>query len=144
MGETLGTLLRKARESKGPIWTLDYVSRQIGRPGTWLSNLETGKTKGLPEPSELRRLADILGLTMIEVMQAAGFLIPDDLAQERINPFDMSDPRWHYVETLKRFDLSRPEHAGILVAVAQLLQLLDAPPETFALMREVVLGTENA
>lgn len=138
MEMSLGARIRAARETKK--LTIDEVARALGRPLSWLSNLETGRTKNLPEPYQFRQLAALLDVPVPTLLEAAGYLQPSDRAENHANPFERSDPRWHYVETLKRFDLSRPEHAGILVAVAQLMQLLDAPPETFSLMRAVVLG----
>lgn len=123
MEKTLGARLRQARDQRG--WTLEYVAGRMRRPLSWYSTLETGRKKGLPEPFELRQIGEILGLSMPELLEAAGYLSPDDLNEPRANPFERDDPRWQYVETLKRFDLTDEYDAFVLVAAAQLLQMID-------------------
>lgn len=54
MDLSLGARIRVARETKK--LTIDEVARTLGRPLSWLSNLETGRTKNLPEPYQCRQL----------------------------------------------------------------------------------------
>lgn len=53
-----------------------------------------------------------------------------------VNPFARDDPRWHFVETIKRVDLTNREQATLLYAVGQLLLLLDMPPDVLAKLME--------
>lgn len=118
MEETLGAFVRRTREDKG--WTLDYMGRLIGRPQTWVSNLEVGRKKNLPEPEELRALARVLDVSVDDMLTAAGYLKASDRQRDVANPFERTDPRWRVVEALKQLDLGNDRHRFI-VESAQLV-----------------------
>lgn len=114
MTNNVGPLIRKYREAKGPAWTLDHVTRMLGRPSGWLSNLEIKKTKNLPEPEELRKIAEILDIPMTEMMIASGYLREEDLDA----PPEDAEPIKSLLVAMRRVDWSVRDRedtiAGIL------------------------------
>lgn len=107
METNLGNYIRQMREQRG--WTLDTLGRKLGRPSTWVFNLEKGNRKNLPEPEELRALAAALGVSHLDLLEAAGYLTPEDRQQVNANPFPRDDIRYRLVEELKRLDLDGPD-----------------------------------
>lgn len=71
MATTLGGHIQKLREASG--WTQDELGARIGRPKSWISNIESGRKKNLPEPHEVRLLAKALSVPMSELLAAAGY-----------------------------------------------------------------------
>lgn len=83
METTLGGLVRYLREDRG--WDQEELGAKIGRPKSWVSNLETGKKKNLPEPHELRALGKVLGVSTIDLLRAAGFVSDEDLDSSAVS-----------------------------------------------------------
>ena len=117
---------------------------------TYLSKMENGKV-GLPLAETRERIHAALGTTDADVT-AFGIDVRRDYETRNqeieraitrgkqilesfpayavdpspeANPFQHDDPRWQYVEILKRFDLNDEYDAFVLVAVAQVLRLID-------------------
>lgn len=112
METNLGNFIRQIREREG--LTLDAFGRRLGRPATWVFNMETGKRKNLPEPEELRAVAAALGVSHVDLLEASGYLTPADRGSAVTgNPFPMDDPRWQVVETLRRFPLNEKQAESI-------------------------------
>lgn len=84
----------------------DELAYRIGRAPSWLSRLENGGMKSLPEPDILRTLATELGVTMSDLLQVAGYLTSAERQQVNENPFPPSDIRYRVVEEMKAIDLT--------------------------------------
>lgn len=67
----LGGLIRSKRERAG-LRAYDVAAR-IGKQPSYITRLETGATKTLPPPEELAGIGDALGLSMAEMIEAAGY-----------------------------------------------------------------------
>ena len=116
MTNRIGPLIRTYREKRGAVWTLEYVSRLLGRPSGWLSNLETGKTKNLPEAEELRKIADLLDIPMTDMMIAAGYLSESDFA----SPPEDEMPVRDYVAKVRKIDWDYGEgRRGVFESILQ-------------------------
>lgn len=97
------------------------VGARVGKSQSWVSRLETGMQKTFPEPEEIAALADVLQVSPRELLEAAGYLSPDDRDDAaNVNPFAVDDPRWALVETIKQYDLTA-DQAG---AVRQVVTLM--------------------
>jgi len=96
----LGEFLKSMREKRGV--TLRDVENATGLSNAYLSQLETGKRKTLklPSPDVLRRLANYFNVSMMEILQHAGYLEESDIEEtmeERIDKayrHAISDPRF--------------------------------------------------
>lgn len=73
--DDLGTFLRTARELKQ--LSLRGVEKAIGVSNAYLSQIESGKINQ-PSPNILHKLCELYGISYSEVMQLAGYPIPDD------------------------------------------------------------------
>ena len=112
----------KARREQANL-TVRQLSERIERSTTFITDFELRKKSNPPEPEMMERLAAALNWPVVEQLRDWGYAIGD--AEQRANPFERDDPRWHYVETLKRFDLTDEYDAFVLVAAAKVLQLID-------------------
>ena len=74
---TLGEYLKALREKKKA--SLKDVERETGIPNAYISQLETGARKKLPEPDRMRKLADYYNITVRELLQQAGYYEPKDV-----------------------------------------------------------------
>lgn len=72
----LGDLVRHARDRQG--WSQGELGVRIGRDGSYISRLETGRMKETPTPEDLRGLARHLGVTVPAMLAAAGYDVDDD------------------------------------------------------------------
>ena len=68
---TLGSFLKELREKKG-VSLLD-VENALKIPNAYISQLETGARKKMPEPDRLRSLADYYNVTVQELLAKAGY-----------------------------------------------------------------------
>jgi Helix-turn-helix. len=118
---TYGDELKRRRDAKK--WTVREVASLVDRSPTYINDFEIRRKSNPPEPEMMRRLAEVLNWPVVEQLRDWGYAIGD--AEQRANPFERDDPRWHYVETLKRFDLTDEYDAFVLVAAAKVLQLID-------------------
>lgn len=84
MATTLGSYIQELRENLG--WTQDDLGEKIGRPKFWISGIEIGRKKNLPEPHELRQIAIALGVSVTELLAAAGYI--DAEAEDEKSPAD--------------------------------------------------------
>lgn len=73
----LGSYIAAMRERRG-YRTQTALAEAIGKPQTFVSRIERGTAKVLPEPDDLRLIARALNVPMAELLRAAGYLDPDD------------------------------------------------------------------
>jgi transcriptional regulator with XRE-family HTH domain len=106
---TLGKFIRDRRVYRHQM-SRDLAAA-VGIDAATLSRLETGGMKTLPDPALLRRLAEALGVTVPDLLEAAGYLTESDRQQVNANPFDRHDIRFRVVEAMKAVDLDGPEMA---------------------------------
>lgn len=76
----LGSFLKELREKKG-VSLLD-VEHALKIPNAYISQLETGARKKLPEPDRLRLLADYYNVTTQELLAKAGYYEEKNVIQE--------------------------------------------------------------
>ena len=76
----LGDFLRELREKKGV--SLKEAEQAIGVSNAYISQLETGTRKKLPEPDRLRSLADYYNVTVQELLAKAGYYELKDVLKE--------------------------------------------------------------
>lgn len=122
------TELKRRREEAG--MTTRRLGDRIDRSSTFITDFELAKKSNPPEPLMMKRLAEVLDWPVIDQLQAWGYPV-EGPPQTIANPFDRDDPRYAFVETIKRFDLSDEYDAYVLVAAAQVLKLIDEDRERF-------------
>jgi transcriptional regulator with XRE-family HTH domain len=77
----LGTLIRTARQRRG--WTQEQLADRIGVQKSYVSQWETGARKW---PQEyIRPIADLLGLSQVDMAVAAGLIDPPQEAPPQPN-----------------------------------------------------------
>ncbi len=76
---TLGEYLKALREKKRA--SLKDVERDTGIPNAYISQLETGARKKLPEPDRMRKLADYYNISVRELLFQAGYYEAKDVPQ---------------------------------------------------------------
>lgn len=76
----LGSFLKELREKKG-VSLLD-VEHALKIPNAYISQLETGARKKLPEPDRLRLLADYYNVRIEELLAKAGYYEEKNVIQE--------------------------------------------------------------
>jgi HTH-type transcriptional regulator, competence development regulator len=81
MLKELGIELQKARKDRQE--SLEAVSRPAKISGTYLQKLERGDVNN-PSPRVLARLAAVLEVQYLRLMELAGYLNEEQLAEERI------------------------------------------------------------
>jgi transcriptional regulator with XRE-family HTH domain len=74
-----GEYLKELRYKKGV--SLLAVERDTGISNAYLSQLETGTRKKLPEPDRLRLIADYYNVTVQELLQKAGYFDPTEIEE---------------------------------------------------------------
>ena len=72
----LGDYIRRRRETLH--MTPTELARALDRDNSYVSRVETGRNKTLPDPAEMARIARALGVTMRDLLAAAGYLIDED------------------------------------------------------------------
>ncbi|MEK7199364.1 MAG: helix-turn-helix transcriptional regulator [Bacteroidota bacterium] len=75
----LGKFLKELREKKGV--SLKDVEKALKIPNAYLSQLETGTRKKLPEPDRLRLIADYYNVSTQEILAKAGYYEAQDVKQ---------------------------------------------------------------
>ena len=75
-----GEYLKELREKKGV--SLKEVEKAIGASNAYISQLETGTRKKLPEPERLRAIADYYNVTVEELLAKAGYYEQKDVLKE--------------------------------------------------------------
>lgn len=112
-----GDYIRRTRERRG----IDQqdLATSLGRSPSWLSDIERGRKKALPEPEELRSIAGALGVSGIEMMIGAGYLRESDIPgpSDGGPEFLPGDIRADIVEMLKSPRI--PEQ--VLLGISQML-----------------------
>ena len=74
--ERLGALIATARERSG---LKGYeLARRLGKQPSYVSRLEGGGMKTLPPPEELHRIGQAIGLSVDEMLRAAGYDVGGD------------------------------------------------------------------
>lgn len=68
-----GEYIRKSREARK--LTPTELAAALGRDNSYVSRLETGRNKRLPDPDEFNALAKVLGVPMTDLLAAAGFAV---------------------------------------------------------------------
>ena len=119
----LGEELHESRESRG--LSLHAVAQSAKISAAYLHKLEKGVVKS-PSPRVLRRLAGVLGVDYLRLMQLAGYLGEDEVADERVRhpaprPHPLADreltqDEWREIgafiqELVARRDKARPDGA---------------------------------
>jgi transcriptional regulator with XRE-family HTH domain len=77
----LGEKLRQARSTKGV--SLEWVAGPAGISAAYLHKLERG-TVNSPSPRVLARIAEVLGVPYLQLMELAGYLDEEQLARARV------------------------------------------------------------
>ena len=96
----LGDYLRELREKKGV--SLKEVEKAIGASNAYISQLETGTRKKLPEPDRLRAIADYYNVSITELLNKAGYYESNEIQEtyeqfaERAFLHAISDPRFAF------------------------------------------------
>lgn len=94
-----GEYLKELREKKGV--SLKEVEKAIGASNAYISQLETGTRKKLPEPDRLRKIADYYNVSVNELLQKAGYFQAEDIPETFKQVLDkrflhvINDPQFH-------------------------------------------------
>ena len=94
----LHTLVKQARERRG-FRTQGELAVRIGRDTSYVSRLENGALKEIPQPELLRDLADALGYTVVDLLRAAGYDVDAPDTSEVIT-IRRDDPRARVAEIM--------------------------------------------
>lgn len=105
--ERLGRFIAEKRVAAG--LRGDELAYRIGRAPSWVSRMETGGQRTLPDPDVMRALANELRVTMPDLLEAAGYLQPGERPQALVNPFHRDDIRFRVVEAMKALDMDGPD-----------------------------------
>lgn len=95
----LGTFLKDLREKRG--LSLKDVEKETGIPNAYLSQLETGARKKLPDPERLRLIADCYNVSVMELLAKAGYYEVEEIDEtyaQKINKAFLhviNDPQLH-------------------------------------------------
>lgn len=81
---TISEVIKKRREELG-LSQKDIVLK-LGKSDTMLSNIESGKTKKVSLDTT-KEVADALDWDMIELLQAVGYLTPEDMQRHKLCQF---------------------------------------------------------
>lgn len=76
VGELVGERIKALRERRG--YSQLELSQMVGVNPVWISKVET-RSKYLPEPQVLRKLAAVLGVPIEELLVVAGYLDQDPM-----------------------------------------------------------------
>ena len=76
---TFGEFIRRERGRRG--LTQQNVADAIERPGSYVSRLERDNFRDLPDPLEMRRIAEVLGCSESDLLRAAGYLMSVEHAE---------------------------------------------------------------
>ena len=123
--ERLGRFIQERRMARG--LRGDELAFQIGRAPSWVSRIETGGQRTLPDPDVLSAIAKALGVTVAELLDAAGYKVTDDPPVVRANPFEQFDLRWHVVEAMRAIDIDYEENEWLLHMMLRQLKSDDDP-----------------
>lgn len=121
----LGRFIQEKRLARG--MRSESLASAIGRSQSWVSRVETGMMKTLPEPEALAAIAKALGVTVAELLDAAGYKVTDDPPVVRANPFEQFDLRWHVVEAMRAIDIDYEENEWLLQMMLRQLKSDDDP-----------------
>lgn len=99
--EEFGELIRVARERRG-YRSQAALARRLDRDQSFVSRLERGAVKELPTPEVLEQVGDVLGLTMEEMLTAAGYLNQQPPKPSITIP--RTDPRARLLELVAHVD----------------------------------------
>jgi len=88
--QRFGQLIRETRQRRG--LKSEELAQRIGVSKSVMSYIETARTKSMPEPELLTRLALALGLSKRTMLEALGYLDPADDNEHTI-AVDAHDPR---------------------------------------------------
>ena len=96
---TLGEYLKALREKKRA--SLKDVERDTGIPNAYISQLETGARKKLPEPERMRKFADYYNVSVRELLFQAGYYEAKDVPltyeqkMEKLFLYAINDPEFN-------------------------------------------------
>jgi len=107
---SLGNFLSELRKRKGV--SLKEVENDTGIPNAYLSQLETGSRKKLPNPERLRILADYFNVSVPQLLEKAGYIQSGEMEETMEGNIDkafthvVNDPTFRHGSRLKgKYDL---------------------------------------
>lgn len=123
------TLIKDARERRG-YRTQGELADRIGRDVSWVSRLERGYLKEIPQPEMMEALADALGLTVAQMLDAAGY----DVLPRADDPADVltirrDDPRADLLALLDGETDDAVRNVAVLVGAAKRLSAPSINPK---------------
>jgi len=102
--------LKKLRARKGV--SLKKVEEGTGISNAYLSQLETGKRRRLPNPTRLKALADYYNVSIQQLLEKAGYYEEGDIQETKEQKIEkaflhvLNDPSFKYGTRLKgKYDL---------------------------------------
>jgi len=102
--------LKKLRARKGV--SLKKVEEGTGISNAYLSQLETGKRRRLPNPTRLKALADYYNVSIQQLLEKAGYYEEEDIQETKEQKIEkaflhvLNDPSFKYGTRLKgKYDL---------------------------------------
>jgi transcriptional regulator with XRE-family HTH domain len=106
----LGDFLKELRERKGV--SLKKVEDETGIPNAYLSLLETGDRRRLPNPDRLKALADYYNVALLQLLEKAGYSGEANIEETQEQKIEkaflhvISDPAFKFGTRIKgKYDL---------------------------------------
>jgi len=114
----LGELVRRERERRG-MRGIDLAAA-TGRDPGWVSRLENGTLKEIPDPPTLQRLADAIGQQVARLLKAIGYRLGDDAPAIPLDP-----DRAELIDVIER-ELTDRDARVLLVTARAIVEERDA------------------
>lgn len=93
--QALGRRVEDAMKTRG--MAAYELAAKIGRQPSWVSRFLNGGMANLPDADTLQRIGEAVGLRMPAMLEAAGYLMPEDATTDVLT-VPAADPRARLVE----------------------------------------------
>lgn len=105
----------------------DELAFRIGRAPSWVSRIETGGQRNLPEPDIMHKLAAELGVSVADLLDAAGYEVYENQAVRADaasdDASDEPDAVRELVAMLRQIRLTADREAGLRAILSSMAEM---------------------